>query len=350
MKAINIMSLFEEVTDFGHLYQSMQKCKRGVIWKDSVASYTLNGIERTLNLEREIAGNKYKARPPKSFKIYSPKERDIVSICFRDRVYQRSLNDNIVYPIMTKSFIYDNWACQVGKGTDGARNRLKEFMHSYYRKFGSDGYVLKIDIKGYYPNMSHQIVEDMFQKRLPPDAFAHIKIILNEQYPGDTGYNPGSQLIQIAGISLLNDVDHFIKERLRIKYYLRYMDDFVLISKSKEELLNSLKMIKVELAKVECTISEKKTEITTLKQGVMFLGFKFRITDTGKVLMIVNPDNVKRARIRLTRAANKAKRGELPKEKVDEMYNSYRNHIAKGNSYNLLKRMDEFYKSLWEEM
>ncbi|MDO4809970.1 MAG: hypothetical protein Q4A04_08435 [Eubacteriales bacterium] len=169
------MISFDEATDFEHLYLSMQKCKRGVIWKDSVASYVLNGIERTLKLEKELKENKYRARPPKSFKIYSPKERDIVSICFRDRIYQRSLNDNIIYPKMTSSFIRDNWACQFDKGTDGARNRLKEFMHSYYRKYGSEGYVLKIDIKGYYPNMSHKIVEDMFQKQLPQDVFEHVK-------------------------------------------------------------------------------------------------------------------------------------------------------------------------------
>lgn len=312
-----------------------------------MASYVLNGIERTLNLEKQLKNGKYKARPPKSFKIYSPKERDIVSICFRDRIYQRSLNDNIVYPLMTAPFIYDNWACQVGKGTDGARKRLKEFMHRYYRRYGYDGYILKIDIKGYYPNMSHKAVEDMFQKRMPPDAFEHIKTILDEQYPTEVGYNPGSQLIQIAGISLLNDVDHFIKERLKVKYYLRYMDDFILIGKSIQDLQTALEGIKKELLKVECTINEKKTRIVPLSQGVMFLGFTFRLTTTGKVLMLIDQKNVKRARLRLARAVEKAKRGQLAKDKVDEMYDSWRNHASKSNSYRLLKRMDIFYKSLW---
>ena len=113
-------SFLESVISFDSLYESMWKCKRGVIWKDSVASYCLNGIERTLKLSKDLHNGKYKARPPIHFKITSPKPREIASITFRDRVFQRSLNDNVVYPIMSNSFIYDNFACQKGKGTDAA--------------------------------------------------------------------------------------------------------------------------------------------------------------------------------------------------------------------------------------
>lgn len=98
------------------------------MWKDSVAHYVLNGIESTLQLEEDLKSGAYKARPPITFKITSPKEREIVSIAFRDRVYQRSLNDNVVYPAMSRSFIRDNCACQSNKGTDYARERLKCFI------------------------------------------------------------------------------------------------------------------------------------------------------------------------------------------------------------------------------
>lgn len=336
-----------KITDFEHLYASMQKCRCSVLWKDSVASFYINGVERTLTLERELNNGTYRARTPKAFKIYSPKERDIVSISFRDRVYQRSLNDNYIYPVMTASFIHDNWACQKGKGTDGARNRLKEFMHSYYRKYGADGYVLKIDIKGYYPNMSHRVVEQMFRAKLEPSVYSLTEKILHEQYKGDMGYNPGSQLIQIAGIALLDKVDHYIKERLGVKYYLRYMDDFVLIHESKEYLEYCLCEIEKKLREVECAISPKKTYITTLKGGIMFLGFTYRLTDSGKVLAHIDPKNVKRERKKLAHAVAKAKRGELTREKVDEMYTAWKAHASKGNSYKLIQRMDEYYRNLW---
>lgn len=76
-------------------------------------------------MSEELEKGTYKARPTTQFKITSPKPRDIISTCFRDRVYQRSLNDNALYPIMTKQLIRDNWACQKGKGTDDARDRMK---------------------------------------------------------------------------------------------------------------------------------------------------------------------------------------------------------------------------------
>lgn len=101
----------ESVIGFDALYESMMRCKQGVIWKDSVAAYYHRAIERTEKLCADLHNETYKAAPPKHFTITSPKPREIASIAFRDRVYQRSLNDNVVYPVMTNGFIYDNAAC-----------------------------------------------------------------------------------------------------------------------------------------------------------------------------------------------------------------------------------------------
>lgn len=339
----------ENVTGFDALYDSMQKCRKGVLWKDSVASFYLNGIERTMKLSEELHSKTYKARKPVKFSITSPKPREIASITFRDRVYQRSLNDNAVYPIMSKSFIYDNFACQKGKGTDAARDRLKEFLHRYYRKHGSDGYVAQFDIHGYYPTMSHAVTEDLFREKLPPEVFALVKTILNEQYEGDAGYNPGSQLIQIAGISVLDRFDHFVKEQLHAKFYIRYMDDFLIISEDVEYLKTCRDLIEEYLAGIRFELNQKKTRIYPLREGIEFLGFRFSLTGTGKVLMLINPENVKRERKKLRRLVAKSKRGAIPLEKVDESYTTWRSHASKGNSHKLLQRMDAYYNSLWGE-
>lgn len=82
-----------------------------------------------------------------------PKKREAISIMFRDRVYQRSLNDNIIYPAMTKSFIYDNCACQKGKGTKFAKDRLVRHIQRAVKQWGLDLYVEQFDIKHYYENM-----------------------------------------------------------------------------------------------------------------------------------------------------------------------------------------------------
>lgn len=339
----------ERIIGFDALYESMLKCRKGVMWKDSTAGYVLNGIERTMNLERELHDGTYRAKPTMKFRITSPKPREIASITFRDRIYQRSLNDNAVYPIISRSFIYDNFACQTGKGTDAARERLKEFLRRYYRKQGHSGYVAQFDIKGYYPNMSHKVAEKMFREKLPEEVANMVVTIMRNQYEGDAGYNPGSQLIQIAGISILDGFDHFVKEQLHARYYIRYMDDFLIISNSREYLEECRKRIERHLNGLEFRLNPKKTRIYPLNEGISFLGFRFYLTETGKVLMLIQTENVKRERRKLRRLAARSKKGDIPREKVDESYAAWRNHASKGNSWQLLQRMDRYYSELWED-
>lgn len=341
------MDIKESVIGFEPLYESMNKCRKGVLWKDSTASFYLNGVERCMKLNEQLSDGTYTPRPTVKFTITSPKPRDIASITFRDRVYQRSLNDNAVYPVMSNSFIYDNYACQKGKGTDAARDRLKEFLHKYYRKYGSNGYVSQFDIRGYYPNMSHEMTERTFKKKLDPEIYDMVVSILRGQYDGDSGYNPGSQLIQIAGISVLDGFDHFCKEQLHAKYYIRYMDDFLMISNDKPYLEECQDRAIKYLQGLQFEINEKKTRIYSLKDGIDFLGFEYQLTDTGEVLMFVRPTNVKRERLKLRRLVARSNKGLIPRDKVDESYAAWRNHASKGNSYKLLQRMDSFYQNLW---
>ena len=338
----------ESVIGFDALYDSMMKCKKGVAWKDSVAAFYHRGIERTARLSDELHCGTYKASPAKHFTIQYPKPREIASVAFRDRVYQRSLNDNVVYPVMTRSFIYDNYACQKGKGTDAARERMKQFLREHYRKHGAAGYVAQFDVHGYYPSMRHDVAEAIFQKRLPPWAFERVREILRGQYEGDRGYNPGSQLVQIAGISILDPLDHYIKERLRVHLYIRYMDDLILIHHDRAFLERCCEEIKGQLKAIGFEVNEKKTRLYPLREGIRFLGFTFHLTDTGKVLMQINPKRVKAQRKKLYRLVQKAKQGAVPRENVDMAYAAWRNHASKGNSYHLLQRMDQYYLDLWK--
>lgn len=337
-----------DIISFDALYKSLGKCRKGVMWKASVASFSLNGIERVLKLAADLQRGTYRAMPPTRFRITSPKPREISSVAFRDRVYQRSLNDVAIYPIMTRSFIFDNWACQTGKGTDGARERVKEFLRRYYRRHGSGGWVAQFDISGYYPNMSHERTEALFRSKLPPDVYAMAERILREQYGGDRGYNPGSQLIQIAGISMLDSFDHFAKEVLRVRYYIRYMDDFLMIGADRAELAGWMDRACDFLTAADFRINEKKTRIFPLSDGIEFLGFHFRLTGTGRVLQLIRSDNVRRERRKLRRLVRRSLNGMIPREKVDESFKAWKNHAAKGNSFRLVRRMEHYYKSLWE--
>jgi len=324
------------------------KCKRGVGWKPSTKHMNVNAPEEIYRMAKKFENQTWKNGRPKPIKILYPKRRDGLSISLKDRVYQRSINDNVLYPSIQKSFILDNCACQKGKGIDFARKRLKKHLWRFFCHHGKEGYVLQIDIKGYYPNMRHDAVKNKFKRYLSDDVFEAVCDILDTQYVGDIGYNPGSQMVQIAGISLLDDLDHYCKEKLHIKHYMRYMDDILIVHHCLDELREILKSIEIQLSKIGFEVHSEKTHITPLSKEFTFLGFKYRITSTGKILMTLNSANVKHERKKLRRMVKLAKQGKITKTKVDECFNSWIANASKGNSYNLIQRMKKFYNDLWK--
>lgn len=338
------MTTYKEAIDFEHLYSSALKCKKNVLWKSSVSNFMLSLSTQVRRLSESLNNGTYKSKPPTMFKVFFPKEREILSVPYMDRVYQRSLNDNILYPIMTKSFIYDNCACQKGKGTDFARNRFKEHLHRFYRKHKTNGYVLQIDIKKYYASMNHTLVENMFRKKLDDETYAAVENILRSQYKGEKGYSAGSQLIQIAGISFLNGLDHYIKEKLAIKCYIRYMDDLILVHNSKEYLEQCLIEIERKLQELDLRINVEKTNIHKVTDNTPFLGFNYRLTDTGKVLLTMKKSYIKRQRKHIKGLVRAFKKGDISKTKLDDCYMCLRDHTAKGHTYYYLQKLDKFYK------
>lgn len=339
----------KEITEYDALWDSAMKCKLGVAWKPSTKHFILNAVEEVQRMNIKLENGTWKNGKPAPIQIRYPKKRDGLSISFKDRVYQRSINDNVLYPQMVKSFILDNCACQKGKGIDFARKRIKKHIWNYYAHHGSEGYILQVDIKGYYPNMRHDAVKSKFRRYLDDDTYKRVCDVLDTQYIGDVGYNPGSQMVQIAGISLLDDLDHYCKERLHARYYIRYMDDILIIHHDKEYLLTVLSEIEKELSKIGFETHKDKTHITPLSKGFTFLGFEYRITSTGKILMALNSANVRHERRKLRRLVNLAKQGKTTKAKADECFRSWCSNAGKGNSYKLIKRMEKYYKDLWEE-
>lgn len=337
----------EVIIDYDSLWDSFLKCKKGVLWKPSTKHYNLNAIKETMRINKKLEEGKWKDGVPRPIQILYPKKRDGLSISFKDRVYQRSINDLCLYPYMSKSFIIDNCACQKGKGIDFARARLKKHLWNYYCHYGNAGFILQIDIKGYYPNMSHTAVKNKFAKNIPVDVLEMVSNVLDTQYVGEIGYNPGSQMVQIAGISLLDDLDHYCKERLHIRHYIRYMDDILIVHHDDVELHQLLQLINVELTKIGCTLNIQKTHITPLSKGFTFLGFEYRITSTGKIIMTLNSANIKHERKKLQRLVSLAKAGKITKAKADECFRDWCANASKGNSNKLIRRMTQYYNTLW---
>ena len=329
------------------IHASMLKCEKGVKWKGTVAYFRHHWPDEVYKLSKQLHDGSYTERKAKFFIITEPKFREIMSINFRDRVFQRSLNDVAIYPQVTRSFVADNFACQKGKGTNPARDRLTELLRWHYRRYGASGWVLKIDIKGYYPNMQHDYAEGMLGRYLDDETY-QLAVRVLSHLPGEIGYNPGSQIVQIVGITALDKIDHYIKERLGVKCYIRYMDDFTLIHPDREYLERCLEEIKMKLREIDMEVSEKKTYIQPITKPIKHLGFKYRLTDTGKVVVLADSEKIKHEKKKLVRMVALVDKGLLTKHDVDAHFKAWKASVRYGNSIKLMHKLNEWYEGLWE--
>ena len=337
----------ESIIGYDALLDSLKKCKKGVSWKSTTGYYIHNWNTELLRMEKELKDGSYTKHKPKYFTITEPKHREIMSIHFRDRIYIRSLNDNAIYPQITKSLIPDNFACQKGKGTEKARERLKEFLQKYYRHNKTDGYYLQCDIKGYYPNMSHRYAAEVLKRYLDETA-ARLAQAEIDYHPGNVGFNPGEQTIQNIGIAALDKLDHYIKERLKIKYYVRYMDDFVLIHEDREYLEKCKNEIMTQLQSAEMALNPNKTYIKKINVGIQYLGYEYRVTTTGKVVALVEPKKIKRAKLKIKRMKNLVDKGKRSKHDVDVYFKCWKASLKFGNTEQLIRKLNDWYGKLWE--
>lgn len=342
----------EEVCSFENLYDAMHKCKRDVMWKASVAGYVKNGLVNCHRLHNQLMDGTYTIDKYSYFTITEPKRRDIVSTRMKDRVFQRSLVDNYLYHQMTKGLIYDNPACQIGKGTDFSMDRLTCHMQRYFKKHGVEGYVLQCDISNFFGSTRHDVAKKVVDKRVhddwvKPHVYKIIESFGTDDEP-DVGMGLGSQVTQLVQLAILDDLDHFIKEKLGIKQYIRYMDDFLLIHENKEYLKHCWEQIEIELSKIHLKLNTKKTQLYPLKHGINFLGFKFILTETGGVVRKLQRENISDQRRKLRKMRSLVDAGILTKEDVHKCYQSWKSHAGKGNTYTLVRQMDKYYKNLWE--
>lgn len=332
---------YEQAFSFEELYEEMIECKKGVGWKGSVLGFIQNAIPNISKMEKELSEGTYRFTKATVFEVWSPKKREIVACGFRDRIVQRSFCDNIVYPKMTKDLIYANVACQKGKGTDCGRKLLKKYMYRAYKQWGTDFYCLQLDIKGYYPHMRHEYINSLFKAKLTDKEYNLYLQIMDHYYPGEVGYNPGSQLVQIAGLCGLNELDHWIKENRHCKYYIRYMDDMIILHNDKKYLELMLEQIKKQLAMIGFSVNEKKTKIYKQSQNIEFLGFKWRITETGKILVRVKPESFKRAKKHWRNMEKSIENGKVPVtyKELATSIESYSNYISRANCNRAIQDM-----------
>ena len=270
----------EELTTLEKLNNAFYISSKASKWKPATQRYHSQLLLNNMLLQEDLRNGTYRIEPTVNFWIRERgKARYIESPTIRDRIVQKVLTQEILLPYLTKPLIYDNYASLKGRGTTFARKRTDILLHRFIRKHGTDGYVLLIDIKHYFPSIDHGILKDMVHARIhePPEIMNLIDYVIDCSSHSDVGLNLGSEAPQIFAVYYLNPVDTYIKTVKGVKYYGRYMDDMMILSESKEELKELLAEIREQLAKLKLEINEKKTHITKLSKGFTFLQVKYSV-------------------------------------------------------------------------
>ena len=339
------MTDYEKISNYKNLYAAFKKSRKGKRGKDSVAKFEASLLEALQLLHIMLVQKTYKMSPYLSFEVYEPKRRTVMSAAFKDKVVQHSLCDNVLEERLTTPLIHDNYANQKGKGTHFGLDRLEKFFHRFYRLHGMSGWVLKCDISKYFYSIQHDILKEQLRRYITDKETLWLIDLLIDSTE-NPGIPLGNQTSQYFAVLYLNDLDHYIKEKLGIQYYGRYMDDFYLIHESKEYLQYCRKEIEKRVGDLGLSLNQK-TNIFPLRNGIDFLGFHLYLTETGKVVRKVRRKSKNNVRRKLKKMKKLVDGGKITMKEVHDSYMSWRGHAGHGNSHHLIRNMDEFYNTLF---
>lgn len=263
--------LFESTASFENLAASAWEAASGKRSRHDVARFLFELEVRILELQSELLDGTYRPGPYHVFRVRDPKDRQICAAPFRDRVVHHAVCRSLA-PLFERRFIHDSWACRPGKGSHQALRRCQGFARA-------GGWFLKCDIRKFYDSVSHAVLRERLGRLLKDRRLLELldRIIANvppESRPG-RGIPIGNLTSQHFANLYLDPLDHWIRQELRPAAYLRYMDDFVLFGRSREELTARLGRLREFLGeRLALELNERRTLQAPVWRGIPFLGFQ----------------------------------------------------------------------------
>lgn len=314
---------FSEICTFSVLYKAYLAARRGKRSRAATANYEVHLLANIVNLVYILQTKIYRPGLFRVFYVYEPKKRLVQAPAFVDKVVQHALVDNLIYERITNSFILDNYASQKGKGLHFGLDRLRGFFTEYWNKYRTaEGWVLKADVRHFFASIDHDKLKEKLKKLdLEPIVF---------------------------DLLFLDEFDHFVKERLHIRWYGRYMDDFFLIHPDKDYLQFCLKEIRVFMASLGLELNEK-TQIFPIRNGIDFLGFHTYLTEEGKVIRKLRHSSIKRMRSKLRRWEQDYPAGLVTREKILQSWQAWDAHAAHGNTWSLRQQVRDRVQNILKE-
>ncbi len=323
-----IKNLYDEVISFENLLNAAHKAQKGKLRNSAIAAFNFRLESNLLNLQEALLNLSYQPGPFRHFIINDRKPRMISAAPYVDRVVHHALC-NVIEPIFEKVFIYDSYACRKGKGTHAAVERLTQYMQK-------TDYALKCDVRKYFPSIDHSILKTLLRKKIGCESTLWLidKIIDHSDianssvnyFAGDNLFSPlerrtglplGNQTSQFFANVYLNAMDHYIKEVIGRRQYVRYVDDFVVLGNDKDELWNILEMIQEFISiNLRLRLHPLKCNVVPMSEGVDFLGYH-------------NFTNYRRLRqCNVKSFARRLRQMEIGYRKGDIHKNSVRNSVA----------------------
>ena len=258
-------NLFKETFSKNNLYLAYLNARKGKRKKKACFEFEANLGSNLEDLYYRLHNRTYEPDPYFKFIVYEPKERLIHAPSFRDIVVQHAIY-RIIYDIFNKTFINTSFACRVGYGTHKASNYTQKSL----RYYDNDLYTLKLDIKKFFYSIDYNILKNLIEKKLKDKYLVDIMILF---FGKESGIPIGNLLSQIYSLIYLNPLDHYIKEILKIKHYVRYVDDFILIGITRKQCLEYKKII-IYFLKEELNLELSRSTIQKIKKGINFVGYR----------------------------------------------------------------------------
>ncbi len=331
-------NLYEQITDFANLYDASQKAISGHRDKPSVIRFWFNLENELFILQNELKTHTYQPRPYQIFFVREPKLRQICAAPIRDRVVHHAVC-SIVGPIWEKTMISDSFACRVGKGTLAAILRAKHFS-------GKFNFFLQCDIKHYFAMIDRTILQKIIRRKIKDQSTLQLlDVIIEQDLHGSEigkGVPIGNLTSQYFANLYLNQLDHFVKETLRVKGFVRYMDDFLLYADDIDEL-HDFHLSILSFAANELNLQLKENRIIApCSQGISFLGFR-----TFPHLLRLQGRKWRRFRQKIETLEKDFFAGEIKEDELANRAQSMIAHISKADSLQARRKFFAKSRQTW---
>lgn len=322
-------SLFPRICVFSNLQEAARKARRGKRLRREVYEFEARLEDNLIQLQRELEALTWQPGPYREFYVQESKRRLICAAPYRDRVVHHALC-NVIEPLFERSFIFDSYACRKGKGTHAAADRYTEFSRKAR-------YVLKCDIARYFPSVRHDVLFGKLARRIADrDVLWLCEQIIRSRgddgllWPSGQGIPIGNQTSQFFANVYMNGFDHWMKETMRRRFYIRYVDDFVVLGDSKRELHELVPEIEAKLGTYGLTLHARKRTVFPVSEGCDFMGY--RIWPTHRRL---RPQNGYRFQRRLKAMARDYRAGEETRAHIHASVMSWIGHAAHADTWGL---------------